>query len=117
MNGYVYCFSLYDSIHNKDYHNKKGYEHKQSKAYSCIAFDNKITLTDKNDKQIDVDLFVGATTEKYLVIYKNRCKDLIAEFPIVDCHITSLLVCPLQGALLAGTSKGTIRIYAWPMVE
>lgn len=25
VNGYVYCFSLYDSIHNKDYHNKKGY--------------------------------------------------------------------------------------------
>ena len=52
-----------------------------------------------------------------MVLYKNRCKDLIAEFPITDCHITSLLVCPLQGALLAGTSKGTLRIYAWPMVE
>ena len=52
-----------------------------------------------------------------MVLYKNKCKDLIAEFPIVDCHITSLLVCPLQGALLAGTSKGTLRIYAWPMVE
>ena len=52
-----------------------------------------------------------------MVLYKNKCKDLIAEFPIVDCHITSLLVCPLQGAVLAGTSKGTLRIYAWPMVE
>lgn len=52
-----------------------------------------------------------------MVLYKNRCKDLIAEFPITDCHITSLLVCPLQGALLAGTSKGSIRVYAWPMVE
>ena len=51
-----------------------------------------------------------------MVLYKNRCKDLIAEFPIIDCHITSLLVCPLQGALLAGTSKGTLRIYTWPMV-
>lgn len=61
-NGYVYCFSLYDSIHNKDYHNKKGYEHKQSKAYTCIAYNNKIILTDKNDKQTETDLFVGATT-------------------------------------------------------
>lgn len=52
-----------------------------------------------------------------MVLYKNKCKDLVAEFPIVDCHITSLLVCPLQGALLAGTSKGTLRIYPWPLVE
>lgn len=120
VSGYVYCFSLYDSVHNKDYHNRKGYEHKQNKAYSCIAYDNRITLPDKgdkNDKQVDCDLFAGATTEKYLVLYKNRCRDLIAEFPITDCHITSLLVCPLQGALIAGTSRGSLRVYAWPMVE
>ena len=64
-----------------------------------------------------MDLFVGATTEKYLVLYKNRCRDLIAEFPITDCHITSLLVCPLQGVLIAGTNKGSLRVYTWPMVE
>lgn len=50
------------------------------------------------------------------MLYKNKCKELIVEFPIVDCHITALLVCPQQGVLLAGTSKGTIRMYAWPMV-
>ena len=119
VSGYVYCFSLYDSVHNKDYHNRKGYEHKQSKAYSCIAYDNRVTQPDKGDKsekQIESDLFVGSTTEKYLVLYKNRCRDLIAEFPIADCHITSLLVCPLQGALIAGTSRGSLRVYAWPMV-
>lgn len=51
-----------------------------------------------------------------MVIYKNKCKDLVAEFPITDCHVTSLLLCPLQGILLAGTSKGTLRVYSWPMV-
>jgi hypothetical protein len=51
-----------------------------------------------------------------MVVYKNKCKDLVAEFPIIDCHITSLLLCPLQGILLAGTSKGTLRVYTWPMV-
>ncbi len=60
--GYVYCFSLYDSMHNKDYHNKKGYEHKQTNAYNCITYDNKITTVDKNDKVIESDLFVGCTT-------------------------------------------------------
>ena len=41
-NGYVYCFSLYDSLHSKDYQNKKGYEHKQTTTYTCIGYDNKI---------------------------------------------------------------------------
>lgn len=52
-----------------------------------------------------------------MVVYKNKCKDLVAEFPITDCHVTSLLLCPLQGILLAGTSKGTLRVYSWPMTE
>jgi hypothetical protein len=111
-------------MHNKDYHNKKGYEHKQSSAYNCIAYDNRIPQHfyggDKekpSNVNTDNDLFVGCTTEKYMVIYKNKCKELVAEFPIVDCHVTSLLLCPLQGLLLAGTSKGTLRVYSWPMTE
>lgn len=52
-----------------------------------------------------------------MVIYKNYCKDLVAEFPIKDCHITSLLICSIQGILLAGTSKGTLRVYLWPLDE
>jgi len=112
-------------MHNKDYHNKKGYEHKQSSAYNCIAFDNRVSvpaMVEKGEKGAngsgnagESDLFVGCTTEKYMVVYKNKCKDLVAEFPITDCHVTSLLLCPLQSVLLAGTSKGTLRIYSWPM--
>ena len=52
-----------------------------------------------------------------MVLYKNKCKDLIAEFPITDCHITSLLLCPIQGLMVAGTSRGTLRIYNWPLLE
>lgn len=106
-------------MHNKDYHNKKGYEHKQSSAYNCIAYDNRIGSGEgkgeKSESKGEADLFVGCTTEKYMVVYKNKCKDLVAEFPITDCHVTSLLLCPLQGILLAGTSKGTLRVYSWPM--
>ena len=52
-----------------------------------------------------------------MALYKNKCKDLIAEFPIVDCHITSMLICSIQGLMIAGTSKGTLRIYNWPLTE
>lgn len=52
-----------------------------------------------------------------MVLYKNKCKDLIAEFPIVDCHVTSLLICSIQGLMIAGTSKGALRVYNWPLTE
>lgn len=52
-----------------------------------------------------------------MVLYKNKCKDLIAEFPIVDCHITSLLICSIQGLMILGTSKGALRVYNWPLTE
>lgn len=71
----------------------------------------------KTEKSTEGNLFVGCTTEKYMVLYKNKCKELIAEFPISDCHITSLLICPIQGLLIAGTSKGTLRVYNWPLTE
>ena len=115
-NGYVYCFNLYESLHSKDYQNKKGCEHKETTTYTCIGYDNKISQYDpKTDKSIESNLFVGCTTEKYMVLYKNKCKELIAEFPIIDCHITSLLICPIQGLMIAGTSKGTLRVYNWPL--
>lgn len=87
--GYVYCFSLYDSLHYKEYQNKKGYEHKQSTTYTCIGYDNRLSsimsdkdrtekpITERGEKT-DSNLFVGCTTEKYMVLYKNKCKDLIA---------------------------------------
>lgn len=127
-NGYVYCFNLYESIHSKDYQKKKGDEHKQTTTYTCIGYDSKVTpltsfdkdKTDKSDKvanKAEGNLFVGCTTEKYMALYKNKCRDLIAEFPIVNCHITSILICPIQGLMIAGTSKGTLRIYNWPLTE
>lgn len=112
-------------MHYKDYQNKKGYEHKQNTTYTCIGYDNRINsfpsdkekgekMTTEREKA-ESNLFVGCTTEKYMVLYKNKCKDLIAEFPIIDCHITSLLICPIQGLMIAGTSKGALRVYNWPL--
>lgn len=52
-----------------------------------------------------------------MCLYKNKCKDLICEFPIVDCHITSLFIARTLGVLFVGTSKGDIRVYLWPLDE
>jgi hypothetical protein len=40
------------------------------------------------------DFFIGCTNEKYLVIMKNQCRSLVAEFQTVDCYVTAMLVCP-----------------------
>ena len=52
-----------------------------------------------------------------MCVYKNKCKDLVAEFPIVDCHITSMFLSRTLGVLFAGTNKGDIRAYLWPIEE
>ena len=62
-------------------------------------------------------MFIGCSIEKYMCLYKNKCKDLVCEFPIVDCHITSLFISRTLGVLFVGTSKGDIRTYLWPLEE
>jgi hypothetical protein len=56
--------------------------------YTCIGYDNRIisAISDKEKGEkiaverdkADSNLFVGCTNEKYMVLYKNKCKDLIA---------------------------------------
>lgn len=63
------------------------------------------------------DFFVGCTNEKYLIVMKNQCKSLVAEFQTVDCYITAILVCPQINMLLLGTNKGTLRVTRWPILD
>ncbi len=51
-----------------------------------------------------------------MVLYRNFGKELIVEYPVEDgCYIVSLSVA--DGWLFAATSKGTIRVYKWPIRE
>lgn len=52
-----------------------------------------------------------------LCLYKNNCKELVAEFPIVDCHVTALCISRLLGVVFLGTNKGTVRVSLWPLDE
>ena len=61
------------------------------------------------------NLFVGATKNKYMVIYQNFGQKLIVQFPVKDCAIVSMEVS--GGLLFAATTKGTVRIYNWPILE
>lgn len=38
------------------------------------------------------------------------------EIDLEDCYITTLKLSKNSGFLLAGTSKGSIRVYLWPLV-
>ena len=61
------------------------------------------------------NLFIGATKNKYMVLYENFGQNLLVEFPLIDCYIVQM---QLSGKLLfVATSKGTLRLYNWPILE
>ena len=53
--------------------------------------------------------------KKKLCLYKRHSKELVAEFEVQDCYITKLIISVAMKVLIAGTSKGTIRIMPWPL--
>lgn len=60
-------------------------------------------------------MFVGCTKNKYMVLYDNLGSKLLAEFPVIDCYVVDI---ELYGNLLfVATSKGTLRVYNWPILE
>jgi hypothetical protein len=87
--------------------------HKQSEPYTTFSFD--FIEKDVIDPKKARNLFVGATKSKYLVLYGDLGSKLLAEFPIIDCFIVDMEV---HGNLLfVATSKGTLRVYSWPILE
>lgn len=62
-------------------------------------------------------MFVGTNDRKFMVVYRNDCRELLAEFPIGDCTAESLCIAREISVLVVGTSKGTVRIYEWPIDE
>ena len=50
-----------------------------------------------------------------MCLYKNKCKELVAEFPITDCHITALCISKSLGIVFLGTNEGKLRYCLWPL--
>jgi len=69
-------------------------------------------------KQLHLDIFIGSTNEKYFKVCKRQVTDeLIVEFPVTDCYITTLLICKALSVIFMGTNKGSIRVSLWPICE
>jgi sRNA-binding carbon storage regulator CsrA len=52
-----------------------------------------------------------------MVVYRDDCRELLAEFPVTDCTAESLFIAQEISVLVVGTSKGTVRLYGWPIDE
>jgi len=39
-----------------------------------------------------MNLFIGASKNKYLILYADFGKRLVVEFPIIDCYIVDIQV-------------------------
>lgn len=59
-------------------------------------------------------LFIGATRNKYMVLYENLGSRLLVEFPVIDCYIVGMEIS--ESLMFAATSKGTVRVYNWPIL-
>jgi len=91
----------------------KTYEHQENSIYNKIFYDQG-----PQRGEVPADgLFVGCTNEKYLALYRKKCKDLVANFPVTECYITCIEVSPRLGAIFLGTSKGCVRMSVWPLEE
>lgn len=54
------------------------------------------------------------------MLYKKTFKqdqDLVAEFPVTDCHVTKLIVSNTLKCIFMGTNNGKIRVSVWPLHE
>ncbi|CAK83220.1 unnamed protein product (macronuclear) [Paramecium tetraurelia] len=87
--GYVYCYNLAE-LNNNVIREQK---HQEQGIFNSIQYD---------------EYFIGCTNEKLMVIFDQHFK-LITEFHVTDCYLTKLLMTDQH--IIAGTSKGTVRIY------
>lgn len=90
-------------------------DHLESYGYKHLVYDNKVGST-KESGEVG-SLFAGTNQCKYLTVYRNRCRELVAEFPVSDCTIESMCLAKEINVLLVGTSSGSVRLYAWPIEE
>ncbi|EAR86922.2 WD domain, G-beta repeat protein (macronuclear) [Tetrahymena thermophila SB210] len=110
MNGYVFCWNILESTQNI----QKTFEHQENSIYNCIYYDLDV-LKKEGEQSDESNLFVGCSNEKYLSIYKERWKKIVAEFPVTDCYVTSLVVSTQLKCIFLGTNKGRVRVSVWPL--
>ena len=71
------------------------------------------------DEEFDL-LYVSTSDNKLQLLSTEGGKGLknyMQVFTGNDTELTSLLLSKQQSVLFAGTSKGSIRVYLWPMLK
>lgn len=60
--------------------------------YNQIAYDVNALKDNYNYKDRDQqNIFIGCSDTKYMVLRKKKISELVAEFPITDCIVTSFV--------------------------
>jgi WD40 repeat protein len=100
-NGFVYVIDAenLESNHGKDW------DHKDSVLFNQILYDK------------EEDLFFGCGVEKNMVLYTKKLKKKIADFFVDEWDATAAVLSKKNKVLFMGTSKGTVRIFLWPISE
>lgn len=69
----------------------------------------------------EFDLLFVSTSDNKLTLYSTEggkgIKNYMQVYTGNDTELTSLLLSKQQSVLFAGTSKGSIRVYLWPILK
>ncbi|EGR28426.1 WD repeat protein [Ichthyophthirius multifiliis] len=111
LNGCIFQWNILEPQNNT----QRTYEHIDSFVYTTFYFEYMQT----SDNQLPInDIFIGFSTYKYFVIYKQKWKQLIAEFVVEDnIYVTCCVVSNQLKSMFLGLSGGQIRHYLWPLDE
>ena len=117
--GSAYGWNSNFEIYNKDKkHKKKGEEHSHSNKIEVIM-KNVVIHSVGFDEEYDL-LYVSSSDNKlnlYTTDGGKSCTNYLQVFTGNDCELTSLLLGKQQNVLFAGTNKGSIRVYLWPILK
>ncbi len=125
-NGSAYGWQTNFEVYNRENKNnkKKGASGGTEEAGSHAS---KVELILKNVKvnsvgyDVEFDLMFASTSDNKLHLFTTDNgkggKNYLQVYTGADTELTSLLLAKTQSVLFAGTSKGSIRVYLWPMLK
>ena len=115
--GSAYGWHSNFEIYNKE---KKNTKKKDDAGGNKIEFIMKNVVIHSLGYDEEFDLMYVASSDNKLTLFSTDngrgCKNYL-QLSTGDCELTSLLLGKQQGVLFAGTSKGSIRVYLWPMLK
>mmetsp|Transcript_12726 Transcript_12726/g.12577 ORF Transcript_12726/g.12577 Transcript_12726/m.12577 type:complete len:309 (-) Transcript_12726:1464-2390(-) len=120
-NGSAYGWNANFEIYDKDRNSKKKSSDHEGGVANKVEFIMKGVRIHAVTYDEEFDLLVVSTSDNRLNLFSTDngkgCKNYLAIPTGNETEVTSLLLAKAQSVLLAGTNRGSVRIYLWPILK